>query len=118
MAQIPKGRLEKGPYKPICRDCAIYFSITVSQIFGAVQKNTHNGNFGMVHGFLTNNLQVSRRKFQEPCYRPGSGILGGFFPSIFGALWPKLGSSRNEDVSTAKKVGLQMGDGAEFFRFI
>ena len=29
MAQIPKGRLVKGPYKPICRDCAIYFSITV-----------------------------------------------------------------------------------------
>ena len=24
----PKGRLVKGPYKPICRDCAIYFSIT------------------------------------------------------------------------------------------
>ena len=29
MAQVPKGRLEKGPYKPTCRDCAIYFSITV-----------------------------------------------------------------------------------------
>ena len=29
MAQIPKGRLVKGPYKPICRDCAIYFSTTV-----------------------------------------------------------------------------------------
>ena len=30
MAQIPKGGLVKGPYKPICRDCAIYFSTTVS----------------------------------------------------------------------------------------
>ena len=30
MAQIAKGRLVKGPYKPMCRDCAIYFSITVS----------------------------------------------------------------------------------------
>ena len=29
MAQIPKGSLGKGPYKPICRDCAIYFSTTV-----------------------------------------------------------------------------------------
>ena len=29
MAQIRKGRLVKGPYKPICRDCAIYFSTTV-----------------------------------------------------------------------------------------
>ena len=29
MAQIPKGSLVKGPYKPICRDCAIYFSTTV-----------------------------------------------------------------------------------------
>ena len=27
--QIPKGRLVKGPYKPIWRDCAMYFSITV-----------------------------------------------------------------------------------------
>ena len=25
MAQMPKGRLVKGPYTPICRDCAIYF---------------------------------------------------------------------------------------------
>ena len=32
MAQIPKGRLVDSPYKPICRDCAIYFSITVSPI--------------------------------------------------------------------------------------
>ena len=29
MAQIPKGRLVKGLYKSIRRDCAIYFSITV-----------------------------------------------------------------------------------------
>ena len=29
MAQIPIDRLGKGPYKPICRDCAIYFSIAV-----------------------------------------------------------------------------------------
>ncbi len=33
MAQIPKGRLVEGPYKPICRDCAIYFSITVPEMF-------------------------------------------------------------------------------------
>ena len=26
---IPKGRLVKDPYKPICKGCAIYFSITV-----------------------------------------------------------------------------------------
>ncbi len=30
MAQIPKGSLVKGPYTPICRDCAIYFSSTVN----------------------------------------------------------------------------------------
>ena len=31
MAQIPipKGRLEKGPYQPICSDCAMYFLIAV-----------------------------------------------------------------------------------------
>ena len=29
MAQIPKGRLAEGPYNPICRDCDIYFLITV-----------------------------------------------------------------------------------------
>ena len=29
MAQIPKGSLVKGPHKPICTDCAIYFSTTV-----------------------------------------------------------------------------------------
>ena len=29
MTQIPKGRLVHDPYKPICRDCAIYFLIIV-----------------------------------------------------------------------------------------
>ena len=29
MARIPKGRSVEGPYQPICRDCAMYFSITV-----------------------------------------------------------------------------------------
>ena len=28
VAQIPKGGLVKGPHKPICRDCAMYFSTT------------------------------------------------------------------------------------------
>ena len=37
MAQIPKGTLVKGPYKPICRDCAIYFSITVRRLFFVAQ---------------------------------------------------------------------------------
>ena len=26
----PNGRLVKGQYKPICRDCAMYFSTTVN----------------------------------------------------------------------------------------
>ena len=30
MTKIPKGRLVKGPYKPIYKDCAIFFSITVT----------------------------------------------------------------------------------------
>ena len=29
MAQIPKYRSVEGPYQPICRDCAMYFSITI-----------------------------------------------------------------------------------------
>ena len=33
-SEIPKGRLVKGPYKPICGDCAIYISTTV---FGQVR---------------------------------------------------------------------------------
>ena len=33
MAQIPKGRLVKCPYKPIFRDCAIYFLITAYYIY-------------------------------------------------------------------------------------
>ena len=39
MAQIPGGRLVKGPYKPICRDCAIYFSLTVKQSIYAEEAN-------------------------------------------------------------------------------
>ena len=34
MAQIPKAREVKDPYKPICRDCAMYFSIAVVAFFG------------------------------------------------------------------------------------
>ena len=37
MAQISKGSLVKGPYKPICRDCAINFSGTVYLI--SLSKN-------------------------------------------------------------------------------
>ena len=33
MVQIPKGRFVKGPYKSICRDCAIYFSMTVYGVY-------------------------------------------------------------------------------------
>ena len=35
MAKIPIGRLVKAQQKPICRDCPIYFSMTVlfSNIF-------------------------------------------------------------------------------------
>ena len=46
MTQIPKGRFVKGPYKPICGDCAIYFSITVHS--GKIQSSTvwrRNGSF-------------------------------------------------------------------------
>ena len=33
---IPKGRFVEGPYEPIRRDCAMYFSVTVSFCFGGV----------------------------------------------------------------------------------
>ena len=38
---ISKGRLVKGPYKPICRDCAIYLSTTVSEK-RKEKKTTHH----------------------------------------------------------------------------
>ena len=42
MAQIPKGRLVKGPYQPICRECAIYFSIMVpSEIKSIVDEKDY-----------------------------------------------------------------------------
>ena len=41
MAQIPKGRLVTGPYKPICSGCAMYFSITVNRLVGPIRlKNS------------------------------------------------------------------------------
>ena len=44
MAQIPKGRLVKGPYKPICRDCAINCSITVFAGWTTQLKNMRKSN--------------------------------------------------------------------------
>ena len=48
MAQIPKGRLVENPHKPICRDCAVYFSITVScpSIAGKTGKSVHTMHWG------------------------------------------------------------------------
>ena len=37
MAQIPKARLVNCPYKPICRDCSIYFSICCTHVWGVIQ---------------------------------------------------------------------------------
>ena len=53
MAQIPKGRLVKGPYKPICRDCAIYFSITVNVGKDAASHGSSSVGFFLVivYGF-------------------------------------------------------------------
>ena len=56
MAQIPKGKLIKGPYKPICRDCAIYFSITV---LGGSFKRTCSC-FVLVLAGMFNNLNWRR----------------------------------------------------------
>jgi len=39
MAQIPKGRLVEGPYQPICRDSAMYFSITVPILWKSKNAN-------------------------------------------------------------------------------
>ena len=53
MAKIPKGRLAEGPYKPICRDCAIYFSITAMP--------SHNRSLGLAQP-LTFVCQVFKAK--------------------------------------------------------
>ena len=47
MARIPKGSLVKGPYKPICVDCTIYFSTTVVELrkWGVKQFGTRNEDF-------------------------------------------------------------------------
>ncbi len=55
MAQIPKGSLVKGPYTPICRDCAIYFSSTVDTRYiresGILAANHLALGSAEVHGF-------------------------------------------------------------------
>ena len=42
MAQKAKGRLVKGQYKPICRDCAMYFSSHVHWLFHMDPYNIYN----------------------------------------------------------------------------
>ena len=64
MAQIPKGRLGKGPYKPLCGDCAIYFSITANlEIF------TFTPHFGCSWYFMMSIFQfpliVGRQQIKE-----------------------------------------------------
>ena len=33
MLFVTEDRLVKGPYQPICKDCAMYFSTTVPSLF-------------------------------------------------------------------------------------
>ena len=88
MAQIPKGRLVKGPYKPICRNCEIYFSITVKKI---TKKITQNPSFepkwswikltgGVasvdVGGFFNQPTRVNPRRSPPPSFAsPGPSPL-------------------------------------------
>ena len=58
MAQIPRGRLVKGPYKPICRDCAIYFSITVTRLAGQIGFVSICLTIHAPSRFLTKSFQV------------------------------------------------------------
>ena len=44
MAQPQKGRLVKGPYKPIHRDCAMYFSIYVYAFNNGGDRVHHHPN--------------------------------------------------------------------------
>jgi len=43
--KIPKGRLVHGPFKPICRDCAIYFSITVGECLAILAHRTSEAKY-------------------------------------------------------------------------
>ena len=61
MAQIPKGRLVKGPYKPICRDCAMYFSITVD-MWGSSRFQRHCPNVNCSKSQL---IQIKRARTRE-----------------------------------------------------
>ena len=38
MVRIPKGRLVENPYKPICRDCAMYFSNNYCILYIIIKK--------------------------------------------------------------------------------
>ena len=43
MTQIPKGRLVKGQYEPICRDSAMYFSSFFIYVFIYIFKKYMTG---------------------------------------------------------------------------
>ena len=78
MAQIPKGRLVKGPYKPICRDCTIYFWNTASWFFTCLTDSTtvktpSNHHLGNIFRWLPTteqaNLKRRSRQFWGASFR-------------------------------------------------
>ena len=78
MAQIPKGRLVKGPSKPICRDCTIYFWITASWFFTCLTDSTtvktpSNHHLGNIFRWLPTteqaNLKRRSRQFWGASFR-------------------------------------------------
>ena len=88
MAQIPKGRLVKGPSKPICRDCAIYFSSTVV-VFSTLKLGDdfyHVDIFWLIHIFWNGVVQppISAENFLRnvfPLESPCSWSLRRIFRS-------------------------------------
>ena len=85
--EIPKGRLVKGPYKPICRDCAIYFSITVIGLI-AHRKRIYNYSDKGINIFekpakLGNRLFACNILKQQGFHIPYPFTMYGIFTCIY-----------------------------------
>ena len=91
MAQIPKGRLVKGPYKPICRGCAIYFSVTVPNW---VHQRSHD-----VKTYY--NVQLDNTIEKEP----SSSIQGNWWFQSFFCFHPDPWG--NDPISHIFSIGLK-----------
>ena len=92
----PTSMLAKGPYKPISRDCAIYFSITVGEMHWGMTMMTNYSNLVLKELFFCRRWALLGVFFlKDVC-------LSAFNPFFFWGRWTHQKFKRGGEITNHK----------------